>query len=308
MIETLFLETIYHRRELDEMDDLAAGIMDALPSKNFSDPVFRDNLREIERIIRKVFNVDCRIFLHPSVGRGINYGMRIFPSYEEMKGQYIDAVEHKKDGFRMVDCHNVSIEIEGNFLNFMKKLDASPREISAVILHELGHKVYVGSQKDLYEKEYEKVGGIAVKTVGAAVTSLLVPAALGSITLGLSMAVASVLIGSSLIDLASTKYYSEREIFSDSLAVKYGYSREMYQSLSRLQDADGMQHQESRFKSINDLRKNKNYFYLRRKGVIDVLKAELKETKSDRERKLITATLKDLINSQNKDFNEKDTI
>jgi hypothetical protein len=305
---TLLLEEIYNRPELTTVDKLFQEIMDNLPSQDFKKPVFKNNLAKISKLMLKVFNVDCKIFLHPAMSNNISFGMRIFPSYEEMKGQFLDAMEKSKEGFKLIDCHNVSIEIDGAFLNHVKKNNGTARELTAVLIHEIGHKVYVKVQKDIYSKEYDLTRGKSVsirvnraKIIRNMMSDINPVLMFGNVLMAF--------IGTSSIkDLLSIKYYSEREIYSDSLAVSYGYGKEIYNTLTMLQKEAKAQYQ-SRPKKIFDwFEKNLNYYYLRRKGVIEFLKKEYKSAKSPLEKETIKKLIDDLLAEQNKDFEEESSF
>lgn len=305
-MRTLLLEAIYHRKELDEVDKLFQEILDALPSEDFSNPLFDKNFKKIEKAMNKVFNIDCKIFLNVSLRQYVTYGMCVFPSYEELKGQYMDAIEDKEKGFRMINCHNVSIEIESTLLNFLKNKGCTGRELTAILVHEVGHKVYVRIQKSLYKKEYEDNNKTVL--VGTGLSLSLVPLLLKNpiITfVGVSMIVFGT---SSIMDYNSVKRYSEREAYSDSLAVRYGYGAEIYSSMKMLQIEANRDYKPSPFKFLDWVKKNFNYYYLRRKSIIDVLKKEYKETNSKLQKEMIRKMLVDLINQQNNDFDESDTI
>jgi Peptidase family M48 len=302
-MNTLLLEAIYHRPELDEMDKCFEEILSLLPDKTFTNPRFKVNITKIEKILKKVFNVECRIFLHPMMNDRVTYGMRIFPSYEEMKGQYLDALEDEDKGFQLIDCHNVSIEMEGSFLNFLKKNGGTARMMSAVMIHEIGHKVYVRVQNQLYGKEGQTQGTAIAIGLGGIITGGVLSAVNPAI--GLTAMLIAFLGTSSFMDFVATKYYSEREIYSDSLAVRYGYGNEMYQTLSLLQQEAKRNHTKNPVKFLDWLNKNLNYYYLRRKGVIDILRQELKEAQTDKEREYIRKMLNDLLAEQNKSFGEK---
>lgn len=301
---TLLLEEIYNRPELLTVDKLFQEILNNCPSSDFKKPVFKTNLDKISKIMLRVFNVDCKIFLHPAMSDRISFGMRIFPSYEEMKGQFLDAIEKPKEGFNLVGCHNVSIEIDGAFLNSMKKNNGTARELTAVLIHEIGHKVYVRVQKNIYGKEYDMTKGksITIRLNRAKLLRSILPDTNPLLVFG---NVLMAFIGTSSIrDLLSVKYYSEREIYSDSLAVSYGYGKEIYNVLTILQKEAGVQYQSRPKKILDWFEKNLNYYYLRRKGVIEFLKKEYEQAKSPLEKESIKKLLDDLIAEQNKDFNE----
>ncbi|AST99826.1 capsid maturation protease [Bacillus phage PBS1] len=319
MVDTILLEKIYHRTELDQLDDCFEEILNLLPSKNFKDAGFKRNISKIEKLLKSTFNIDCKIFLHPTLSNKVSYGMRIFPSYEEMKGQYLEAIESKKKGYQLIDCHNVSIEIEGSLLNLFKREGATARMLTAILIHEIGHKVYVKVQNALRDEENSKNMANIGYGMGLAMAVLSMTVRMGKRTLSVPLTVMSPIIGfvglvmivmgtSSLMDFVANKYYSEREIYSDSLAVKYGYADEMYQTLSMLQNHTNSTHKISTNVFINWIRKNLNFYYLRRKGVIDVLKKEYQTAETELEKELIKKVLIDLNNKQNKDFGEDNTL
>jgi hypothetical protein len=317
---TLLLEEIYNRPELLVVDKLFQEILDNCPSDDFKKPIFKNNLNKISKIMLKVFNVDCKIFLHPAMSDRISFGMRIFPSYEEMKGQFLDALEEPKNGFKLINCNNVSIEIDGALLNYSKKNNRTARELTAILIHEIGHKVYVSVQRRLYSKEYDLQGNaeetkkgklkyknqsISIRINRAKFVRNILPN-VNPIVAFSNMLMA--FIGTSSIrDLISIKYYSEREIYSDSLAVSYGYGKEIYDVLIFLQKEANAKYV-SRPKKIADwFEKNLNYYYLRRKGVIEFLKKEYEQAKSPLEKETIKKLLDDLMSEQNKDFDEDDS-
>lgn len=306
-MEKLLLEEIYNRPELNEVDNLFAEIMKYCPSEDFKNPVIKKNLIKIATIMKKVFNVDCKIFLHPALNSYITFGMRIFPSYEEMKNQIVDAIEKPKIGFNLISCNNVSIEIDGVFLNEMAKEKRSPREMTAVLIHEIGHKVYVRIQRDIYSKEYDMIESnkVSVRVNRAKFIRSILPDTNPITTF------ANVLMAfmgtSSITELLRIRFYSEREIHSDSLAVSYGYGKEMFSVLTVLQKKSSSEYVSTSKKILDWFEKNMNFYYLRRKGVIEFLKREYNKSDSPIEKENIKKLLNDLIKTQNKDFNERDS-
>jgi hypothetical protein len=304
-VKTLLLEEIYSRPELKQIDKLFDEILEVLPSDDFKHPIFKKNFKKMEGILKRVFNIHCKIFLDLSLNKYITYGMAIYPSYEEMKNQYLDAIE-TKNGFKLINSHNVSIEIESNLLNYFKEKNLNGRDLTAIIIHEIGHKVYVKTQRDIYFKEFnEKRKAIIIGTASSSVT---IPLALVN-PIVTFVGLAMVFFGTNtFLDYIRIKNYSNREIYSDSLAVKYGYGAEIYRVLKILQEEDNRMHKKSNIRFIDWIRKNFNFYYLRRKGIIEVLKKEYEETKSPIQKKYIKKMINDLLEQQNKDFNEKNDL
>jgi len=306
-LDSILLETVYSRPELDIVDSLFQKILDEITTKstNFESSTMKKSCEKIALLIGKIFNFNCKIFIDNTMKNYVTYGMAVYPSYEEMKGQIADALEDKKKGFQLISCNNVSIELDTAFLKYAKKVNLTGRHLTAVMLHEIGHKVFVKSQCDIRQGGEDENNATAV--IGFLGMSLMIPLAAVNAIASISMIVLCYILMSNFITASSIKTYSKSEGLSDSLPVKYGYGAEIYQVMKVLEEEENVNKSNSKIKFVNNIKKNFNFFYLRRKYIIEVVQKELSEITSPSQKKILSKILDDLQETQKKDYVEEST-
>lgn len=103
-----------------------------------------DNLNKISLALKRVFDINCTLTI---VNNNSNtfFGMNVFPSISTMDlmiESIIDNQSNMDDVLKIWQKNNDwNIEIDSILLYDMN-LNANPQEITAVLLHEIGHVVY----------------------------------------------------------------------------------------------------------------------------------------------------------------------
>ena len=103
-----------------------------------------DNLRKIERALGRIFNIDFNLSISENTSTTF-YGMSVYPTIDTMDLLVKTIVEDKKDSeaINAIWANNDTWHIEiDSILLYDMSLNANPTEITAVMLHEIGHVVY----------------------------------------------------------------------------------------------------------------------------------------------------------------------
>lgn len=291
-------EEIYKIKEFEKVDSDFQYLLDNYKDpSSFNRPDFKKKLNSIIQIMNKAFDLDAKLFFDLTNKSYVSYGMAIYPSYEEFKGNLFDAIKTKK-GFKLLACHNVSIEIDSAFFDKLARSDnINGKHLTAVLLHEIGHKIFWKSQHGIYynaqneNKNYLYSIIANILAVISAATVVLIPVACILFYISFSFGICG-----------DTQTYSRAEGLSDDTAIYYGYGREKYEILKWLQDECNVKFKKSKFKLINYLRKNSNYYYLRRKNVMDIIEEEMNNADSPTMKNELRKIFQDVKKSQEEDF------
>lgn len=104
-----------------------------------------ENLCKIERALNRIFDINFKISIDENNLSGVFYGVNIFPTLNTMDLMVGDIVEHEKSSIEIekfwAENDIWHIEIDSVLLYDMS-LGANPAEITAVMLHEIGHVVF----------------------------------------------------------------------------------------------------------------------------------------------------------------------
>lgn len=289
----LLNEEIYRRTETDLIDKefkkILQGIKDENP-KNYKsadlNTKFSVELGNIEKAVFKLMN--CKIILKfddASNYKRISYGMMIFPSMQEIHGKIVDAIEKQKEGFYLRECTNVLIVIDIALLTLIKKFNLNERHLTGILLHELGHKVYVRSQTIINNKTKRDVVNLVVFGTVFAIPLFLLNFALPFIFLfGVYQ----------FANFRVTKGYVNSEHLSDLTSVKYGYGQETFEVMNIFYSMDKTK-RFKRLKLLNALLNSLNSSKMRRDKVKKALKKELGDSKNSKEEKdLIRKSLEEI--------------
>jgi len=247
----VFKENSYSVKDLEKIDRAFQNILDecivydkSRTTDGMSDVSLKinqtldKNLTDIEKIIKKVFNIDLKIKIDTNTKR-LEYFACIFITNEDIrkvKNDIKEIIEDEKFGLHYIKVKKAEVLIQDKALFYIKKYDDEGtlcgRHLTAILLHELGHKIYL---KLAYNKnadgEYlltindsrEKRLTVTEKNKSKKLTELAV------------MAISAILVwlAYSVLDfflrVFNTKEYVRIESYSDRLAIQYGYGKEIYQ-------------------------------------------------------------------------------
>lgn len=106
-----------------------------------------ENLRKIERALNRIFDIEFKLSIVENT-TGAFFGMTVYPTIDTMDEMVKNIVEEKKDSQAIAEIwaknNEWYIEIDSILLSDMR-LNANPAEITAVMLHEIGHIVYTNT-------------------------------------------------------------------------------------------------------------------------------------------------------------------
>lgn len=268
----LLNEEIYRRPETSLIDAEFKVILDWFSNEDNKykvrkdkydvDEHFKKQLSNIEKHIKSLLNAKIILrFDRASKFDRLSFGMCIFPSNEEMHNKIRAEIEKPKKGFYLYECNNCTVFIDFYMIQMCIENKLGPKALTAVLLHELGHKVYVkkqndirrnGNTKDVLDDETRKnvnrgemaknISGIiiflgnlpiCVVNIGESNSKIkkIVTIAVGVISLliGSGLAIIGNLLAPYYLDDITT--YVESEGLSDLLAVKYGYGYEIAKTM-----------------------------------------------------------------------------
>lgn len=252
---------------------------------------FGSELKAIETLIFKLFNAKIIFkFDDASNPRVLSYGMMIFPSMQELKGKIRDAVEKEKEGFYLRSCTNVLVVMDLGVLTLIKKEDFNERHLTAILLHELGHKVYVRSQNDIRVRGSENQFLLSILGITVTVSIPVLPVILPFIFL-------AGIYG--MLQYNATNTYVQSEHLSDLTAVKYGYGTETYQLMDSFYRLT-QRKKDTKIKALKVMLNILNSSKMRRDEVEKAIKKELNDSKnSPTEKKLLKNALEEINKIKN---------
>lgn len=248
-----------------------------------------EHLKKLEKALKSDFNIDCQIkILYDKRYSNYFFGMRVYPSEEELKRIALKIVESKdKTSIKFEKCKNVLIEIDPDLL-WNKDINATPREITAVLLHEIGHKIYSNEYIYYYITRLNIKYGVDLGSLTAMIAAkLFVPL----IIIGL-LAVYNV---SSIV--FSKMVYINGEKDADSLPTKFGYGEDIFTLLDRINKMyNYSKENEEKLNLIERFNrwvfKKTDNIEIRKRSIIRVLKQDLKEADSEEQAEIIRSQIK----------------
>jgi hypothetical protein len=285
-------EEIYRRSETDLIDKEFKVILDWFKNNNIKDYKksnldfrFATTLKNIENLILKLMNATVMLrFDMVSDPNKLDFGMCIYPSVQEMHNKAKDAIEKRKEGFYLRDCHSCLILIDLGLIEMLKRNNWNERYLTAVLLHELGHKCYVEQQDDIREGYSD--GYVTLNLFGIKV----------KIPVGYLLPV----IGFLLVFQKNINVYVDSEHLSDLTAVKYGYGKETYEIMNSFYE---MSKFSSKLKIIENYLNNINTSKMRRDKIKKALEIELTDkNNSTTEKRIIRKTLDELKKIEEKSY------
>ena len=196
------------------------------------------NLDKIEKLFNKAFNINCHIKLDKDNPDKVIYGERIWITQDEMEEamKTVDGgVKEGKSGLYFVNIKKCDIDIQEAFLKFILKNHLNERHLVAVLLHEIGHKLFL----KLNIKLDKKHAIIELVNTGTSFSVMLAGAALASLNVLFIIPAILALVACPVIStINSFKNYSATEGNCDNNAVIYGYGKEIYEVMAMFELMD----------------------------------------------------------------------
>jgi len=189
--------------------------------QNTNEPtVVSTNLELIRKMINHEFKANCtKVSLVHNRTKSYFFGVQLFPTESQLLS-ISEKIVDTNNKVQFENCKEFIIELDSKLIY---DLDITPREITAAILHEIGHKVY---DKDiLIRTKFQFLSSLT--TIGGA--TVLIVKKVSPLKFLLYLAIINI-FSNTLNDWLLLK----EEKNADSFAVKYGYAVELYSLLDKL--------------------------------------------------------------------------
>lgn len=299
----LLNEEIFRRPETLKIDEQFDIIIKRFKSKEFREGVangsinpskeLKQNLKNIENAIESLFAGDIilRFDDHSNFNK-LDFGMCIYPSTKELHGLLEDAIENKGEGFYLGDCHNCLVFIDLALVNIVIKNDWNGRYFTSVLLHELGHKIYVKTQDDI-------VNGTTTVMVKIGDKEKVFKGFIAEVATSLIYFVFLFIVYAFSLKSLNTRYVKS-EHMSDTIAVKYGYALEIYRVLDVFYSLTKAHKKRSSFNILFKFYEkivNKNNTSRQRRDLVEeLIKRELAVSDDINEKNYLKSVLKEVDN------------
>lgn len=249
------------------------------------------NLEVIRKMLNMEFKASCeKVYLTTNETQSHFFGIHVFPSKRELY-KIADKVVRIDEKIQFENCSEFIIELDSKLVYHV---GATAREITAAILHEIGHKVYSKEAqiraKVMFMSSTMKYAGIVggfVKIVSP-LKFLLFTAIL-------------ITFSNSLNSYLKFK----DELDADSFAIKYGYGVDLHSLLTKLtRDKGHSMNQASRGQSDEERAimkwslRNIMEFSLRRGNIIKELEAQVREEPSEYGKEILAEQLNQIRRSK----------
>lgn len=224
MIETIndiLVESNFHMPHnsphLETIENSIAQIQNGDGSKNEA------LTRRIQLALNKEFNCNCQgVYILDNNMDKYFFGACIIPTEDECY-KIIDNMVRADENIKFERCSSFVINIDSKLLY---DVCATPREVTAVLLHEIGHKAFSAikkvelKQKLIYSSMEQGVEPSQIREKYIACKGVLMTPVINMFT-------------SSFTSIGLIK-----EIGADSFAIRYGYGRDLADLLAKLKEID----------------------------------------------------------------------
>jgi len=189
-----------------------------------------ENLRKIEIILKRMFDMDFSVIIVNNTTNEF-FGMSVYPDESTMDKLVENILSKKSSTDELVDLWHDNktwyIEIDSILLYDMN-LKANPSEMTAVLLHEIGHVVYSQSIPD----KINRILRYSVMKLNFRLKALA------------SNEKIRKLFNLSILEMCSTTSFSlisdrKKETIADSFVVKYGYGDQLNSFIQKLIASQG---------------------------------------------------------------------
>ena len=269
------------------------AIRDIQNKKNIS-----SNLELIKKMVNKEFNTNCvRLILTNNNTTNYFFGMHVFPTQQKLI-EISDKIIRTDEKVKFESCKEFIIEFDSKLIY---EIGATPKEITAALIHEIGHKAFSTKEQVrsylIFTSEAGRLGytGYMLFSRVSPLKFLLISAIMFTFSGFLK----------NLVELKG-------EMDADSLAVKYGYGKDLYSLFNKLTSDDlgrmvlisnnrGKKSDEERL-LFNWSIKNILDFQLRKNKIKRDIEEQMKNENSEAVKEVLKAQL-DFINRSKASFN-----
>lgn len=181
------------------------------------------NLMKIRKAINAEFKTNCTsVFITDNKVKSYFFGAHIIPTEKECY-KLADNIARVNKNIKFEQCSEFVIELDSKLIY---TLDATPEEITAVILHEIGHKVFYSKNK--------------VQMKEKLIATLLANGALSSVAIITQMLAYRFILFTLILNFFASTFSNalsiKEEIDSDSFAVRYGYGAALNSVIQQIMD------------------------------------------------------------------------
>jgi hypothetical protein len=265
------LNELYKQQNLLVMDKIFTELK---KGKNIN-----SNVKELSKILKKEFNIQAKVELIKEYNQF--FGMRIYPAREEIRDMVVKIIDKDNENPKFEMCTNVIIELDHKIFD-SSFIDFDPKELTAIMIHEIGHKAFSVKTQEIIRSHYKKQSA----ALGLSVISLaFAPAVYALITIPVLMIFSS---------LNNFKTFTDIEIAADSFSIKYGYGDYAYSGLNKISKLDGASFidDQGRRRMIRWSLSSAIHLALRKNALIKEIEEEIKNSNSDYEKEVLQDQLK----------------
>ena len=281
MNSILLNEKLHIKENITAIEILFKDIKEAA-----SDKIIYNKLEEIKELIYDEFNISVMDMYQVNTVNSIFFGMRIFPSREELDEITMKIVS-TEDGFIFENCNDIIIEIDDKLIE-----DFDSRQLTAVLLHEIGHKAE-------NSKLLSDIDNVVTRNISAMskpmrdvdnnindYNDMGRRAIFSKVTIATLFSTPSVLLQGK----------NKKEFRADSFAVKYGYGQALSEVVLKLNAYKQPTAVDEKDKGsfIQYMLDIGDTFLQRRRKILRLLKDELANSNSPYERDLLKTQIKNL--------------
>jgi hypothetical protein len=262
------------------------------------------NLEIIRRMINLEFKATCeKVYLTKNITQTYFFGIHVFPTKKELY-KIADKVIHLDQKVQFENCTEFVLELDSKLIY---DIGATPKEITAAILHEIGHKVY--SKKSQIRSKVLFLNA-CLKNVAIAGGALT--------TIARVISPVKFLLFSAILTCFTNSLSSwlrlKDEMDADSFAVKYGYAADLHSligkfrndseltlgfgKISKFARTTAIGSDESQRAIMRWSIKNILEFSIRRAEIARQLEAQLREEPSEYGREIIQEQLDQIRKAQ----------
>ena len=181
------------------------------------------NLMKIQKALNAEFKTNClKVFITDNKVKSYFFGAHIIPTEEECY-KISEKIVKVKENVKFDVCSEFVIELDSKLIY---DIGATPEEILAVILHEIGHKVFSSEHKVNMKAKFIEV--------------IMSNGLLASVAFISQLSMYRFIIFTLIINYFNSSFCNaitmKEEISADSFAVKCGYAVPLHNVMSRIID------------------------------------------------------------------------
>jgi len=272
----LYNESMKYNPKLKEVDACFDRILKSGGNKKrnmFDKKIIEKEFSKVERLFDKIFNIDCNITLDDKTKR-LEYAACIEISADDIKLIAEEIIE-SKEGYCFKTVRHTNMWIQDKLLELIKENNLSAKCLTGVLLHEIGHKVFLK-----INTKYDKEANIMILTISGTIATVNIA---GFVAASIEIMLVSILvyvIGSIIMFDIQNKAYLKGEINCDNMAVEYGYSSYLYELFVIFNDNKNLS-------SYKHKKGNAHYMFKRLTQINDKLDQELNDATNEKDRKVI---------------------